>query len=464
MMIDRINRVFLKFESEELEKRYQSYSLKNNLFKIRAGAILGIFLFMVFGVIDYLIIGRIIPMVWILRILYILIAFIYIAFTYTDFFKRHSQLFMSVTILIGGLIIIATMAIIDSEVAHQYYPALLVLIMFVNYFGVQFRYSIIINAILIALYNFMELNLGIHKLSALELLNNNFFLISGCLIGLLACYTIDFSSRVVFLQRKRIKTALQEADQANQAKSDFLANMSHEIRTPLNAVLGLTQILLIKNRGDEQTQKYLTQINDSGRHVVSLVDSILDLSKIEANKMTLLIEKINLQDLIKANQQLLQTTAREKNVSLTYSIQPDVPEVIDSDYTKLNQIIMNLTSNALKFTHEGGVHVEFSMVNDTTLQMAVKDDGIGISPDKIDSIFSNFEQEDNSTTRNYGGTGLGLTISKGLVELLSGKIWVESQVGKGSIFFVHLPITQAATQTIMQEENLENLENPEQSS
>ena len=238
-------------------------------------------------------------------------------------------------------------------------------------------------------------------------------------------------------EKEELKIERENAIKANKNQSQFLSNMSHEIRTPMNGILGMTR-LLKETKLTEDQNKYTKAIYTSADNLMVIINEILDFSKIEAGKLT--TEKIpfNLQELTDIWEGTLQINSKEKNIGFDINVDSNVPNNLIGDPIRLNQIIYNLGGNAIKFTENGKVVIDISVKEkkekNICLQVDVTDNGIGIPKDKLESIFSSFSQASTSTTRKYGGTGLGLTITKQLVELLDGKIWVESDEGKGSTF------------------------------
>jgi signal transduction histidine kinase len=258
-------------------------------------------------------------------------------------------------------------------------------------------------------------------------------------------HNIDKNEEALLLEiedRKKaeseIREAQQQAVQANKTKSEFLANVSHEIRTPLNGVIGFSDLVL-KTQLDATQNKYMTVLNTSALSLLDIVNDILDFSKIEAGKLQLEIEKCNLPEVGQQVIEAFTAQAEQKGLKLTLTRSPDCPTYVLADPIRLRQVLVNLMGNAIKFTHQGEIALTIQLLHQadrgqSSIRFSVRDTGIGINQEDQEKIFEAFAQGDSSSTKKYGGTGLGLTISNSLLALMDSKLELASEVGKGSTF------------------------------
>ncbi|AXY75713.1 response regulator [Paraflavitalea soli] len=240
---------------------------------------------------------------------------------------------------------------------------------------------------------------------------------------------------------EELKDAKRQADESAHVKEQFLANMSHEIRTPINAVIGFTNLLQKTSLTQEQEQ-FVHLVQSASESLLTIINDILDISKIEAGMLRIEKSPFSLRGLCSSLETMFQHKVQEKNLSLSIYIQEKIPDTLTGDAVRLTQVLVNLISNAIKFTQEGGISIVIIPIHETDtsirLRFSVKDSGIGISPDKLDSIFDRFEQGETNTTRKYGGTGLGLSIVRNLIHLQEGSISVKSETGNGTEFLFEL--------------------------
>ena len=264
----------------------------------------------------------------------------------------------------------------------------------------------------------------------------------------------DFTQRVHIVNRDELSTLAadvnrtseelgrlyRQLEEASRHKSEFLANTSHELRTPLNAILGYTELIQDNIYGDvpDKIREILERVQSNGRHLLGLINDVLDLSKIEAGQLTLSIADYSIKEVVQTVVTAAESLAAEKKLSLRTEIAEDLP-LGEGDERRITQALLNLVGNAIKFTETGEVAVRAAAVNGA-FQVAVADTGPGISAADQQRIFEEFQQVDSSSTRKKGGTGLGLAISKRIIELHGGRIWVESEIGRGSIFRFTLPV------------------------
>lgn len=255
-------------------------------------------------------------------------------------------------------------------------------------------------------------------------------------------HKLEITTRELEKTIQELDSSKKIAEEATLAKSSFLANMSHEIRTPLNGIIGMAELALMDGSLSEIQSERLADIKQSGISLLDIINEILDISKIEADKLVLEEIEFSIRDVLQKVIRLLSVKISQDNLELNCSISPEIPDILVGDPIRIRQILINLVGNAIKFTDKGFVSIELNLIKETkdsvNIDFIIRDTGIGIAKDKVQYLFESFSQADTSTTRKHGGSGLGLSISKNLVNMMDGEIEIESELDKGSMFLFNL--------------------------
>jgi two-component system, cell cycle sensor histidine kinase PleC len=316
-----------------------------------------------------------------------------------------------------------------------------------SFIRVNFITTVLISLMLVGAYEVSAVVLN--PLPMIDFLSNNFFLLMATGVGLFSSYIQETQTRKGYIAHRIIEekneitnVLLVEANKANHSKSEFLANMSHELRTPLNAIIGFSDIMDKETFGPVGNARYASYVKDiagSGHHLLSIINDILDLAKAEANKLTLDEREIDLVQVVAESIRMCEPKAQQNGIAIASKFCAG-QVIVRADAKLMLQILLNLVSNAVKFSHEGGaVEVAVELGSDRSLTVAVRDKGIGIPATDIERVLRPFEQVEDSRTRAHGGTGLGLPYAVKLAELHGGALWIESQVNVGTSVMVVLP-------------------------
>ena len=454
-MLNAVRKLRLTFEPD-LEAEFRRYSCETTLRSVRLSLVLGAILVAGFGALDAYMAPNVVHHFWFIRFAIIIPMFaICMIASYTRGFARINQPIISGAVTATGLGIVAMMAMAPPPADQSYYAGLMLVLMYA-YTVVQLRFLWATLSSVLILLAYEVVAIGIVRSPFIVLINNHFFFVSALLVGMLAGYFLELHSRRDFMSlhelkqaRDQLQTAKERSEAASIAKTEFLANMSHEIRTPMTAIMGFTENLLDPDQPPADRLAAIHTVRHNGEHLLQIINDILDISKIEAGKME--VERIPCRptDLVGDVRDLMIVRAQQKQISFDIEYDGALPDTIVSDPTRLKQVLVNLVGNAIKFTNRGGVRLitGFTPNNATAitrpatpmLVFEVVDSGVGMSAEQVRKLFTAFSQADSSTTRRFGGTGLGLVISKRLVELLGGDILVSSQPGIGTRVRIAIP-------------------------
>jgi signal transduction histidine kinase len=453
-----------------LEKAFLADWIRRSMVIKQVAMVMGIALYALFATLDWWAAPTSRDTIWTIRFGFVIpVIALGLAATFLRPLKRFLFEISACVVLAGALGLVAMMVVLGAEEpAHHSYGAGLVLVFLFQVFaGLRFVHAAIMNLFVVVLYNALAVlhqDLLSYPSGSLLLLNNNFQFVSAGFMAALQSYLSETLARREFAQR--LLVSLEQADKrrlagqlteqrmlektrileaANQHKSEFLANMSHELRTPLNAVIGFSEVLNERLFGELNARqaRYVENIHSSGRHLLSLINDILDLSKIEAGRMDLEVTRFSAAAALESATSLLRERANRNRVGLELAIGESVGEVC-ADERKFKQIVLNLLTNAVKFTPAGGRITVTARMGGPTLEVSVEDTGIGIAPADQELIFQQFRQVGSDYARKQEGTGLGLALTRKLVELHGGAIGVHSEPGKGSRFSFTIPAPEGS--------------------
>ena len=431
---------------------------------------MGALLYAVFAPLDVWSAPETYKTIWMIRFGFVIPAIVLaVASSYAARLQKYFFEVCAAAIFVGATgLVMMLVTVRENELAVLMYPAGLVLVFLFQVFsGIRYIHALAINIFVVLLYNALAVqyqDILAFKNGGLMLLNNNYQFVSAGFVGALVSYLNEMLARREFAQRilvsleqsekrklveelahQKLQERTRVLEAANQHKSEFLSNMSHELRTPLNAVLGFSEVLRDKMFGDltaKQT-RYVENIHNSGQHLLSLINDILDLSKIEAGRMDLDVSRFDVPIALNNAVTLIRERAARHGIGVDVDIAGGVGD-IEADERKFKQILLNLLSNAVKFTPNGGRIRVFAALEGEYLEVSVADSGIGIAPEDQVAIFEQFRQVGDDSAKKAEGTGLGLALTRSFVELHGGSISVQSELGKGAVFSFLLPVHQQA--------------------
>ena len=454
----KLGKLNLRFTSDETERRYRIMHIRQSLPIIWVSTLAGLFLYVIFGVLDLYIVPDKLTEIWIIRygiVCPILIGIFFV--TRTKLFLRISQPVLALAMLVPGLGILGMVAIANAPGSHFYYAGLIIVIYYAGLIIViiycsplsvfRYVYAAAISLTLLAIYQVVAL--VVNPIPTETLINNDFFLTVSLAIGVFTSYTQELYIRQNFIntqlllkEKDRTDQLLEEARASSRAKTEFLALMSHELRTPLNAILGFSEVIKQQMFGPIGSKKYLTYIEDiynSGTHLLSLITDILDLSKAEAGRLALREEVVDLTEVLDGCMRMFREGAAESGVRLQFDM-PRVATQVRADPRLLRQSFINLISNAVKFTQKGGsVILSIGHAEDESVHVRIEDSGIGIAREDLVKIVEPFVQVESAFSRGHEGSGLGLPLAKKVMELHDGSLAVESEIGVGTTVTARLP-------------------------
>jgi len=450
-----LNRILLIFKNAEVEHDFSAYSFTQSIFFIRLYLIAAALLYSAFGLLDAMVGAEHVNELWLIRFGFAVpVMMIVLALSFTASFRQYVQPALATAMSSAGLGIVMMCAVLGPPFNSQYYAGVIMVVVYCgSLLGLRFAYSLMVTIGLWSCYQVVSL--FINPIPTEDYISNNFFLSMSTGVGLFSSYILETHIRNNYVAQKIIEQKnlvmrglLDEAEAANRAKSEFLAVMSHELRTPLNAILGFSEMFKQQMMGPLGSPKYLEyagDINDSGRHLLAIINDILDLAKAESGKLELAESSFDLNAEIEATLRMCQPKADENHIKIEFSPAKSGLHIF-ADERLVRQVALNIISNAIKFTPVGGrVTIDVRVERDTGATLSITDTGIGIAAKDLDRVLRPFEQVESALSRRHGGTGLGLPYSKRVIEIHGGTLKLSSQVNQGTTVRVDLPASRVRT-------------------
>jgi len=447
-----LDRVWLTFKDAKVERGFAARSFASSIHFVRFYLLAAILLYSGFGVLDLLVGGEHTNVLWAVRYGFAVPAIVIIlALSFTRAFERWVQPALAAALLSGGVGVILMVAFLPPLQASQYYAGLIMVVIYSgSLLGLRFVYGLVSTIIIVVAYQLVSI--FVNPIPLENLVSNNFFLLMSSGVGIVSSYILDTHSRSRFIaqliieeKNKATEVLLDRAEAANRAKSEFLTNMSHELRTPLNAIIGFSEIIRKEHLGPVGSPKYMeyaTDIHDSGRHLLTIINDILDLARAESGKLVIREQVFDFASMVRSVFEQMEPQAAEAELVFTLD-QPGAPIHARGDERLLRQVVLNLLSNAIKFTPPGGrVSVAICSGTDVGIEFLVADTGVGIPAEDLERVLRPFEQVERALTRSHGGAGLGLSYAVKIVELHGGSLKLESMPGMGTTARFVLPPTR----------------------